>query len=403
MPGKMVNIPWEEEDGCWIPEFQWRLVYETVRGNIREGVLDGEEIPRRFRNFLDELRYVGGEQKLSKVFIADSLPPMDTLRVIKRNGFGVIVLRSINSRKANGDADLYFDQASYEELLKLEFEGVRFYLLMEDGGVSEVRELHHGFWVTARGKERFRQVHTTLAVFGSSVQALHAEFTAQFEAFLEPLAADPHLGPGLAVAHGSGPGIMLAVDDAAAKLGIYRLGVGIDGEKIGQPPNLAPDALVQFRAQAMNTRQDILDRRSIFKIFNVGGYGTCYEINMALTFMKIGHCLPAPYIFVDPLGLGPGGTHLWEQTIRQFQTIAEPFAGGAVSVGPLGPGWVSRCCHLVRDYREGLDIMLRFVDNPGAYWDATGVSRSLVARARDNLTMAGVPIPPYIEEALGEA
>jgi len=75
-----------------------------------------------------------------------------------------------------------------------------------------------------------------------------------------------------------------SVDDAAARYGIYRIGVGIDGEKIGQETNFSPEAVVQFVNIALNTRQDILDRRSVFKVFkHSAAYGTCYEINMALT------------------------------------------------------------------------------------------------------------------------
>lgn len=403
MPGRVVNIPWEHEQGRRLPEFQWRLVYEAARGNLAEGSLTGDEIPRRFRAFLDELKFVGGEQNLSKVFVADALPPVDTLRVLKRNGFGVVVVRSLGPRRPDGRADHYLDQSTYEEMVNLSREGVRLYLLLGDNGSSQVREFHDGFWVTAQGKERMGSVHTTMAVFGSSVDALRDEMAARFKDFLRGLRDDTPLGRGFAVAHGSGPGIMQAVDDAAHELGVFRLGVGIDGEAIGQTPNLAPEALVQFKSLAMNTRQDILDRRSIFKIFNVGGFGTSYEINMALTFLKIGHCLPAPYIFVDPLGLGENGEHLWRATMRQMGAIAQPHQPDGMSVEPLGPAWIARCCKAVTSYDQGLAIIKAFVEDPAAFWDAAGVPRQAAARARDNLRAAGVVIPPYIDAALHPA
>jgi len=402
MPGRIVTIPWEQEDNRWIPEFQWRLVYECARGNVPESILDGEEIPKRFRTFLQDLKYVGGEQSLSKVFVSDSLPPADTLRVLKRTGVGVVVIRSITMRGGqNGESPAYYlDQSSYEEINRLWREGMRFYMVFTQGEDCHVREFNSGFWVSAEGKERLGGLHTTAALFGSVVDELKPILLPQLEEFFEALAADPRLGQGLAIAHGSGPGVMKAVDDAAARHGIYRIGVGIDGEKIGQQTNFSPEAVVQFVNIALNTRQDILDRRSLFKVFNVGGYGTSYEINMALTFMKIGHCLPAPYVFVDPLGLGGDGGHLWRKAIEQFQELSSAHATGQVEIPPLGPMWVVNCCHLVRSYPEALAVIRSFLDDPAAYWRGAGIDIRKVVEARDNLARAGVVIPPYIEQAL---
>jgi len=404
MPGRIVNIPWEQEDGRWIPEFQWRLVYECAQGNVPEAVLADDEVPKRFRTFLHDLKYVGGEQSLSKVFVCDSLPPVDTLRVLKRSGVGVVVIKSINMR-ANGNGnggkpEYYLDQSSYEEIARLWREGMRFYMIFGAGDTGHVREFQGGFWVTAEGKERLTRIHTTIAFFGSVVDELKPILLPQFEEFFAALSADERLGDGLAVAHGSGPGVMKAVDDAAARHGIYRIGVGIDGEKIGQETNFSPEAVVQFVNIALNTRQDILDRRSLFKVFNIGGYGTCYEINMALTFMKIGHCLPAPYVFVDPLGLGGSGGHLWRKAIEQFQELSLAHGVGAAEIPPLGPMWVVNCCHMVSSYQEALAVIQEFLDDPAAYWRQAGIDLEKVASARDNLSRAGVVIPPYIERAL---
>ncbi|GFK94475.1 hypothetical protein NNJEOMEG_02320 [Fundidesulfovibrio magnetotacticus] len=402
MPGRIVTIPWEQEDNRWIPEFQWRLVYECARGNVPESILTGEEIPKRFRNFLHDLKYVGGEQSLSKVFVSDSLPPVDALRVLKRNGVGVVVIRSINMRgsRNGGNPEYYLDQSSYEEINRLWREGMRFYMIFAQDEACHVREFNSGFWVSAEGKERLGRLHTTAALFGSVVDELKPILMPQFEEFFAALAADPRLGEGLAIAHGSGPGVMKAADDAAARHGIYRIGVGIDGEKIGQRTNFSPEAVVQFVNIALNTRQDILDRRSLFKVFNVGGYGTSYEVNMALTFMKIGHCLPAPYVFVDPLGLGGEGGHLWRKSIEQFQELSSAHKTGQAEIPPLGPMWVVNCCHLVRSYPEALTVIRAFLDDPAAYWSGAGIDIAKVLEARDNLARAGVVIPPYIVQAL---
>lgn len=402
MPESVISIPWEHEGLAWLPEFQWRLVFEYAHGKLREGVLDGDEIPVRLRAFISDLKYVGGEQKLSNIFVAHGLPPLDTLRVLKRNGIGVVVARGVDG--ASGEqADrrkLCLDQALYEEILKLEREGMRFYLLLDDGEGARVREFHQGLWVTERGKERLARIHTTVAMFGSTVDCLKELLRDQLTAFLARLKDNPRLGEALAVAHGSGPGVMLIVDEVAERLDILRIGVGIDAEEIGQASNLRPEAILQFVNLAMNTRQDILDRRSIFKVFNIGGFGTSYEINMALTFMKIGHCLPAPYVFVDPLGLGVNGGGLWEQTISQFRTLTREHVVGQVRIEPLGPRWVVNCCHLVKDYLAGLEVIERFIEDPARYWTEQGIPAAQVRLAHQNLRKSNVAVPPYIEDAV---
>ena len=403
MPGKLVTIPWEQEDQHWIPEFQWRLLYEAIRGSTATLVQSGNEIQKRFEAITENLSYVGGEQKLSKIFLADSLPPTDTLRVLKRNGFGVVMLRTISSRvKKNGaPPNFYLDQNIYEELVDLSEGGMRFFLVIEAGEYeAHVREFYKGFWVTAKGKAELDQIHTTIAVFGSAVEQTKDSLIQQFGDFLSSLNKDQRLRGHFAVTHGSGPGVMKAIDDAAAQLDVARIGVGIDAEKIGQKINMAPEILVHFISLVLNTCQDIMDRRSIFKIFNVGGFGTSYEINMALTFMKIGHCLPAPYIFVDPFGLGPNGQPLWQQTLEQFATITSPQTIKNKKIPPLGPSWIINCCHLVSSYAEGLKLITDFIDNPRGYWEKAGVDIKYVLRARNNLKSVNIAIPPYIEKAL---
>jgi predicted Rossmann-fold nucleotide-binding protein len=401
MPGKMISIPFEHEGANWLTEFQWRLVYEYARGNLREGILEGQEVPMRLRAFINDLKYIGGEQKLSKVFVAHGLPPVDTLRVLMRNAVGVVVVKGVEGCACSGTPKLCLDQALYEELVKLESEGMRFYLLLGEGERAQVREFYRGLWVTERGKERLDRMHTTVAMFGSAVDSLKDLLREELTGFLSRLKANPALGEGLAVAHGSGPGVMKIVDDVAAGLDILRLGVGIDAEEIGQHSNFTPEAMVQFVNLAMNTRQDILDRRSIFKIFNIGGFGTSYEINMALTFMKIGQCLPAPYIFVDPLGLGEGGGGLWAKSLEQFRELSSPHTVGGVTIEPLGPRWVVNCCHLAQNYLEGLKVIEAFIADPAAYWREREIPAHLVAVAHENVRKAGVTVPPYIEAAVG--
>jgi len=132
---------------------------------------------------------------------------VDALRVLKRNGVGVVVIKSINMRDADngGKPEYYVDQSSYEEINRLWREGMRFYMVFDSNGQCHVREFKGGFEVTSEGKERISSLHTTVAFFGSVVDELKPILLPQLEEFFAALAGDERLGQGLAVAHGSGP------------------------------------------------------------------------------------------------------------------------------------------------------------------------------------------------------
>jgi hypothetical protein len=66
----------------------------------------------------------------------------------------------------------------------------------------------------------------------------------------------------------------------------------------------------------------------------------------------------------------------------------------------LGPDWIPRCCHLVRSYDQGLELIQEFMDDPCAYWQSVGVGADIVQRARENLQALQMSIPPYIESAV---
>ncbi|MFZ5766633.1 MAG: Rossmann fold nucleotide-binding protein [Thermodesulfobacteriota bacterium] len=404
-----IDIPREMLENEWHESAQNRAVYEVVRGTIVSGVHRGPQISPDLRPFVDSLELVGGSQNLHKVFVAHEFPATDTLRVLKRNNVGVFVGRAIRgseSAAADGhhgpppSGSIYFGQTTYETFCDLSSrEGARFYMIFGEGAERHVREFHRGFWVTREGKEKMADVHTMIAMFGSHVEGTDAVLTEQIHRFFRQLSTVPEIGGRFAVCHGSGPGVMRIADDAAADQGILRFGIGIDSEKIGQKANLRPPILLNFNNSARHMRQNILDRTSLFKIYNIGGMGTFEELLIAVTNLKLFESLPAPHIFVDPFGLGENGAHLWQSTLAQLKTASSPKTIGAHTVR-LAPAWVANFCHVVRDYDEVLTIMADFVRDPAAYWQRAGLIPRDLLHACDNARRAGVIIPPYLEKAL---
>ncbi|MBI5558151.1 MAG: LOG family protein [Deltaproteobacteria bacterium] len=407
---KVIDIQRELLENEWHESAQNRVVYEAVRGTITSGVHHGEQITPELREFVESLELVGGAQNLRKVFVCHEFPAADTLRVLKRNNVGVFIGRSLKFQEipANGQQvhslsvhnNIYFGQTTYETFCDLTGrEGARFYLIAGDGGERHVREFHRGFWMTREGKEKIANAHTMIAMFGSHVDGTAEVLTEQIYCFFEQLSTVPEIGGCFAVCHGSGPGVMRIADDAAADQGILRIGIGIDSEKIGQRANLRPPILLNFNNSARHMRQNILDRTSLFKIYNIGGMGTFEELLIAITNLKLFQSLPAPHIFVDPFGLGENGSHLWASTLAQLKTASSLKTIGS-HVVRLAPAWVPNFCHVVRGYEDVLAIIAAFARDPVSYWEKAGIPDPDLLQAFDNAIQAGVIIPPYLREAM---
>jgi len=409
---KCIDIQRELLENEWHETAQNRLIYEVVRGTITAGIHRGDQIIPDLRGFVESLELVGGAQTLRKVFVAHEFPSTDTLRVLKRNNVGVFVGRSIRLAETSfleqsctppaPNNNIYFGQTTYETFCDLSSrEGARFYMIFGEGRQRHVREFHRGFWMTRKGKEKIANVHTIIAMFGSHVEGTEAVLTEQIHQFFDRLLSVPGINGSFAICHGSGPGVMRIADEAAAAQSILRIGIGIDSEKIGQRANLRPPVLLNFNNSARHMRQNLLDRTSLFKIYNIGGMGTLEELLIAITNLKLFESLPAPHIFVDPFGLGDNGAHLWQSTLTQLKTAASQKTIGAHNVR-LAPTWVPNFCHAVKDYEEVLAIIADFVRDPIAYWEKTSICDRDLLQACDNAERAGVTIPPYLQQAIGE-
>jgi len=409
---KCIDIQRELLENEWHENAQNRVVYEVVRGMITSGVHRGDQIIPDLRGFVESLDLVGGAQNLRKVFVAHEFPSTDTLRVLKRNNVGVFISRSIRRTETSSTEqtsqpllpsnNIYFGQTTYETFCDLSSrEGGRFYMIFGECRERHVREFHRGFWMTREGKEKIADVHTIIAMFGSHVEGTEAVLTKQIHQFFDRLRAVPEIDGCFAVCHGSGPGVMRIADEAAAAQNILRIGIGIDSEKIGQRANLSPPVLLNFNNSARHMRQNLLDRTSLFKIYNIGGMGTLEELLIAITNLKLFESLPAPHIFVDPFGLGDNGSHLWQSTLAQLKTAASRKTIGTHNVR-LAPAWVPNFCHAVQDYEAVLTIIADFVRDPAAYWEKTGILDCDLLQACDNAVRAGVTIPPYLQQAIQE-
>ncbi len=430
------EIPWATQK-----HFQQVLTLQRVRQGLTahpsqhgKTWVDGPGIPEPARALTKELGYVAHDHH-GKVLVTGGFPEPHTARTLLEQGVGVFVAHSLytpadayvenDPTDAHGsDAEviasngaamkkqaLFFDTGLYEATLNLERAGAEYVLVLPDmademshGDVipAHVREFERGLWVKPEAKDRLRKVSTIIAMYGSHVKGMEPVLMPQLQDFMREM--KQLFGEEVAVTHGKGPGVMKMADDAAAEAGIPRIGVGICVE--GQAGNCRPEAMVDFFDTDRLRRQKLMDDLATFKIFNLGGAGTLEEAAITLCSQKLGKKAITPVIFVDPVGAGKDGTHLWAELQEQIRTLATsktldlPDSDRQLVLQLLQdetPNYI----HCVQSYAGAAATIRGFKEDPAGYYHDKGIPDKAVAQAfaRQNATLAqtGFPPPSFLE------
>jgi predicted Rossmann-fold nucleotide-binding protein len=308
---------------------------------------------------------------------------------------------------------LFFDSGRYETFCKREKAGAKFYLVLPDmademdhGNVipAHVREFDRGLWVKPESLENVRKVNTIIAMYGSHVHGMDSILQPQLDAFMVEM--KEVFGASLGVTHGKGPGVMKMADDAAARAGVVRIGVGICVE--GQAGNCRPEAMVDFFDTDRLRRQKLMDDLATFKIFNIGGAGTLEEAAITLCSQKLGKKAITPIIFVDPLGAGRNGEHLFKDLYEQIETLSDrkdividPDTCEKIRIQLLAPE-TPKYIHCVSSYEEAAAIIRAFKENPARYYAERGIPAKTVTEAltrqEGTLAQTGFPEPDFLRE-----
>ncbi len=224
----------------------------------------------------------------------------------------------------------------------------------------------------------------------------------------------------LALMHGKGRGFMGLADEVARKNDVLSIGVGIDVEFVGQTSNPNPELALDFTSQERAYRQKLMDHLGLFKIFNLGGYGTLEEAAITICSTKLQENMATPIIFVDESfdkrgawnEAGPVPQHLWENLVQQADVISglrsARFASGKsvdISAHPLGQTWVRNILHCAPTYLEAARIITRFIADPAAYWKAAGIPQPEIDRAWRSycrrMDSYGLSPPGFLGRAMG--
>lgn len=378
------------------------------------------------------LQYVGREQNESRVLFSNAFPDPDVMQSMSTEGVSVFVAHDVqispeayvtNHSDSNQSPknDVWFNEELYAAFKRLHAQGSQMLLhrhAMEDpfhaGNLlpEEIMEWHErGLWVRPEQKERLEGIDTVMAMYGSHVKGMQDVLRNDLASFSKRM--QKRFGSSLAYIHGKGPGVMYIADDVARNLSnytngeqedIFTIGVGIGAEKIGQLPNPHPHAQLDFHTQDRLVRQKIMNDRSTFNLFNIGGSGTLEEIAVTICSQKVLKNLPAPLLFVDTQGLGRDGAHLWSELEFMIQTMCEQKRVNSDENGPVDvqllQSYVQKFIHVVQTYDEAADVIERFADDPVTYYLETGIPHADLVRAygeaAHNAVETGFPIPEWL-------
>lgn len=373
---------------------------------------------------------VGAEQDQGTLMISHAFPDPSQMEILFQQGVGGFVatdLRWSPDMFLNADPnasesaprkynDLYFDWLRYAQFRQLERKGALLHMVFPALSVDQgkghsqkipphVREFHRGFWVRPEEKDRLNEVDTIIAMYGSHVNGVDDILAPQLAPFMRRMRG--LFGRKAAITHGKGPGLMQAADEAAAADGIFRIGVGIGVEKLGQAPNFAPEAMVDFIDKDRLPRQKLMDDLATIKIFNIGGAGTLEEAAITLCSQKLGKNIVTPMIFVDPVGL-KGGEHLFTSLKEQIDVmVAEhliPVQDAEATTARLLAAYNAGYLHLVNSYDEVGDIINGFVSDPIGYYEERGIPYDYVRRswetAQETFAETGFANPHFFPQQL---
>jgi hypothetical protein len=404
----------------------------------------GKDIPHFARGLASTLRYVGREQTEGRLCASWGFPDPGVIARMRDEGTGVFIAHDLRTHEdafdekadtsANAQAtptnDMYFDEQLYNHFRRLSNEGVSFFLARHAAPDAfakgeelppEILEWHKkGMWVRPDQRERLEGIDTIIAMYGSHVAGTEDMLREQIIRF--SLRMKQRFGSALAYIHGKGPGVMYIADNVAETLpelakeypefatvideDIFRMGVGIDAERFGQAPNFHPPAQLDFRAKDRLTRQKVMNDISTMNIFNIGGAGTLEEIALTICSQKLLKNIPAPMIFVDPIGLAKDGGHLWQtlatliEDLAEAKTISSQEAENGKQQIRLLQQYVPHFLHIVRSYDEAADIIEGFADDPTGYYLRTGMPREQVVHAFlesvDTFQETQFPMPSWL-------
>lgn len=408
----VTNVGWAAT-----PKFQRRTTEESILNRAGHR----EKRPSAVMSIARNLSFTVDQ---GRALIVDRLPNADELFSLRDLGVKAFVFHGTQtsvSSVAGPAGAIYMTGHLHETVHSLSKQGISFVLASEPHKSlrspkrDSIREFFNGFWCLSEAKYRIDELQVLVNVYGSHKDQVAKESRRGMTKLLRQLARSVPRNS-LAVMHGKGGGFMGLADEVARQLGIISIGVGLDVEKVGQTTNLLPELALDFQTSERAYRQKLMDHLGLFKIFNIGGYGTLEEATITICSSKLLENIPAPILFVDE-----GSRHAVDGTCRNVnmwrhlhdQTRTIPSIRGINYINgrsvnfassSLGQPWVANLIHCVSSYDEAAKILVNFISAPVAYWESARIPEKELRQCWSNYSRRvesyGFRIPEFLKRAI---
>lgn len=334
-----------------------RAQLEIIRNAVQKSTIrhpENIQLTARHSDFaqtLEKLSVLGGIN--SRVFIGDNFPTTEVIDTLRRSGVRTFLINT---------EDPAFADDYIKKMLKLTHaatSGCEF--LRYDAATDKLYTFYHGCFMEPDDRERFDLVRYWFAFYGSHTNEADNRLTIDL---INKLAFS--FGNEMGIVHGGGPGLMKEANDLARQHNIMSIGVAINLEGEQQASLTTCDGLIKYREGLRLSRQDHLQKLSNLPVINTGGYGTAEELYITITSMKIHENPLAPIILLDQ-------DNLWGHTQQQVAAIA------GKNYGPAFVPYLVKSC---RDADAAHAELVRFCQDPDAWYEENHITASSVERAR---------------------
>lgn len=333
-----------------------------------------------------------GDPRQRICFLTDTAPSCDVLRQMMEHGVRTIVTSNISR---NGEK-IYISNQLLEGYSQLAEEGLDFYLMMP----HSVRKLWKKLFVDIRSLEKVRQADLRICVYCAS--AANAELLLERGGYVDFLRMLKKDYPNAAIVTGaSRNGAMYYANSMARTEGITTIGIAnhIQGQETTE---VDLDAAMFFDRDGFSARQALMARIGTCPFIGPGAQGSEFEGALERCHAKIGNSNLAPIIYIDPIGLGENGKHMWQPVMeleRQFAAVHRLDEDTELQL--TRSPYVGHMTHAVDSYAAAYESVLRpFLEDPQDHWDQWGVPTPIVfnamQRASRDHAYTGLPIPLHL-------
>lgn len=342
----------------------------------------------------DLCEYMGsmGDPRQRAIFFAREIPSPAAIRQLMERGVRTIVTDNV----AQNDSKMYVSSSQLQHLRKLADDGLNLYLQTP----KITRKLWNNFFVDIRSLEKVRTADVRFCIYCASATGGDRLLElAQYREFLEQVQRDfPHAA---IVTGAARNGAMHWANLVARAMGIVTIGVAnhIAGQETTEDEL---DAGTFFDKDGFNARQELMARTGACPIVGPGAQGSEFEGSLERTQAKIGKNQLPPIAYIDPIGLGESGRHLWQPVMdleRGYTKITN--VPGGVPVQLTRSPYVANLTTLHGSYLSAYETRIRpYMQDPIGFWKRSEVPDEMVRTAMERIVRdsayTGLPIPIYL-------